>query len=406
MQCMDIFVARQPIFTLKKKIFGYEMLFRDGFENAFPDIDGDTATSNVLSNMFFSFNLKELLDGKPGLINFTKDLILQKIPLLFPQQTIIIEVLEDIDPDAAIILALKDFKDKKYNIALDDFIYHEKFKPMMELCRIIKFDLIATPLDTLDKIVKDIQENYEITLLAEKVETYDEFEKAKNMGFSLFQGYFFSKPEIISNKDISPNHILKLDLINEIAKTTLNYAKIESLIKKDISISYKLLKFMNSVYFNRKVPMNTIKDAINYLGEDELKKFLSVVILSNLGDQKPNELIRNSLIRARMCELCSSVFNSDYTKDELFILGLFSFMDAILDKEMSDVLNHIFLSDKIKNALLGKDKDFNKILNIVVSFERGRWDSIFLNIIEGTPVERKIPEFYFDAVSMANSFFK
>lgn len=146
---------------------------------------------------------------------------------------------------------------------------------------------------------------------------------------------------------------------------------------------------MNSVYFKRRLSLNTVKDAVNYLGE-----------------QKPNDLIRNSLIRARMCELCGSVLKSDYSTDELFILGLFSFMDAILDKKMQDILKHISLSEKISNGLLGGNKDFNKILNIVRSMERGNWDSIFWDILAGPPVEKKFPEFYFDAVSMTNSFFK
>jgi c-di-GMP-related signal transduction protein len=188
---MDIYVARQPIFTTKRQIFGYELLFRLGLENAFPDIDGNVATSSVLSNTFFSFELGKILANKPGLINFTRELLLQRTPLLFPKKHIIIEVLEDIEPTDQIIEALTEINSKGYKIALDDFVYHEKFQPMMALCRLIKFDLMATPLDTLNDIVADIKENYAITLLAEKVETYEEFELAKEMGFKLFQGYFF-----------------------------------------------------------------------------------------------------------------------------------------------------------------------------------------------------------------------
>lgn len=406
MSSMDIFVARQPIFTLEKEVFGYEMLFRDGFKNAFPDINGNAATSSVLSNIFFSFNLTELLDGKPGLINFTKDLILNKTPLLFPKKHLVIEVLEDIEPDNDILAALQDFRKAGFNIALDDFVYHKKLRPMMELCQIIKFDLMATPLDTLEPVIEDIRKNYRITLLAEKVETYAQFELAKNLGFELFQGYFFSKPQIISNKDISPNHAAKLKLINELAQKDINFGKIESFIRQDVSTAFRLLKFMNCVYFKRTLPLSTIKDAISYLGENELKKFLTLIIFSDIGEQKPDELIRYSLVRARMCELCGSVLKSDYETDELFILGLFSYMDAILDKNMIDIVKYLCLSEKIKNALLGTDKNFNKILNIVKSVEQGNWNGIYLSILAGTPIEKKIPQFYFDAISLANSFFK
>ena len=250
---MEIFVARQPIFTKQKKIFGYELLFRNGLENAFPDIDGDIATSKTLSNIFFSFEIKEILGNKPGLINFTKNLILQKIPLLFSPQHLIIEVLEDIEPDKEIIAALEQIKKRGFIIALDDFIYHEKFRPIMELCKIIKFDLIATPLESLIDFVKDIQ-SWDITLLAEKVETYEEFQQAKEMGFKLFQGYFFSKPEVLSKTEIPTSQITKLKLINEVGKKEFDLKKIERLIKKDVSVSYKLLKFINSAYFKRANP--------------------------------------------------------------------------------------------------------------------------------------------------------
>lgn len=401
---MDVFVARQPIFTKEKTIFGYELLFRRGLENAFPDIDGDTATSNVLSSTFFSFELKDILADKPGLINFTRELILEKTPLLFPQQHIIIEVLEDIEPDAKIIDTLRLFRDKGFNIALDDFIYHKKFEPMMALCRIIKFDLIATPLDTLEKIIADIQSNYKITLLAEKVETYDEFEKAKSMGFNLFQGYFFSKPEILSKKDIPGSKMTKLNLVNEAGRRRPDFQKIEKLIKMDVSISFKLLKFINSAYYQRKTPINTIKDAITYLGEDELRRFIHVVVVSDLNQDKPNELIRSSIIRARMCEQCGTVLKSAFSTDELFTLGLFSFMGAILDMEMADILKNIYFSDKMKEALLERDKEFKRILAIVACVEQGDWQNSLFTVMAGTRIERKLPEFYLDALKMADSF--
>ncbi len=401
---MDIYVARQPIFTTQKKIFGYELLFRLGLENAFPDIDGDTATSSVLSNTFFSFELKEILGDKPGLINFTKELILQRVPLLFPQRHIIIEVLENIEPDEEIIAALSQFKEKGFNIALDDFIYHEKFEPMMDLCRIIKFDLIATPLETLPEIIKNIQSKWDITLLAEKVETYEEFELAKKMGFKLFQGYFFSRPEILSKKEISPSSISKLKLINAVGQKNLDLKKVAGLIRQDVSVSFKLLKFINSAYFRRPTPIHTIKEAITFLGTDELKKFINIVAVSGLNENKPTELVRLSVIRARMCEQCGSVIKTHFTTDELFTLGLFSLMDAMLDSRMADILENISFSEKIKNALMKKDRNFQKILNIVNGFEQGDWQNSFYAVMSGTSTEKKLPGFYLDAIQMADTF--
>lgn len=402
---MDIYVARQPVFNENRQIYGYELLFRDGLQNAFPDIDGNTATSSVLSNTFFSFELKEILGGHPGLINFTKDLILQKTPLILPSQHIIIEVLENIEPTWDVIVALEEYTEKGFTIALDDFVYHEKYRSMMGLCKIIKFDLLATPLDELGDIINDIKIHYDIILLAEKVETYAVFEQAKQMGFQLFQGYFFSKPEILSKKEISTTDIARLKLIDEIGRTDFDFSQIESIIKNDVSISIRLLKFVNSAYFEKSFPINTIKEAITYLGADELKKFIHIVTVGDLGKNKPNELIRTSVVRGRMCELCGTVLRTGFSREELFMLGLFSLMDALLDRPMKALLEKIGFSEKIKNALLQKNKEFSTILHIVTCFEQGNWETDFHTVISDTPAEKKLPGFYLDAVRTADAFF-
>ena len=403
---MDIFVARQPVFTAKKKVFGYELLFRNSLKNIFPEIDGNTATSNVLSNTFFSFGLNEILAGKPGLVNFTRDLIIEKTPLLFPKEHIIIEVLENIEPEPEEIEALTEFKQQGFKIALDDFVYDSKFDPMISFSSIIKFDILATPLETIAPIISDIQSNHKISLLAEKVETHQQFEQAQKMGFVLFQGYFFAKPEIFTKKDISPGQITKMKLINEAGQKDMNLAIIEGLIKKDLSVSFKLLKFINSAYFKRPTSINTIKDAMVFLGIDELKKFIHVVVISDLGENKPNELIRSSMIRARMCEQCGGMLKTNFSTEELFTIGLFSAMDAILDKPMADILIHVTFSDRIKGALLGRDKQYRLLHSLITSFEKGQWDHRLYKLMEGKKIINKLPDFYRDAVQMADSFLK
>lgn len=400
---MDIFIARQPVFTQTKKLYGYELLFRHSLENIFPDVDGNAATANVLSNTFLSFGLHEILAGKPGLVNFTRDLLLQKMPLLFPKEHIIVEILEAIEPEPEIIESLKILRAKGFRLVLDDFVYDRRFEPFIDLCSMIKFDLIATPLDTLGPVIKDIQSKHKIILLAEKVETHQEFDQARKMGFSLFQGYFFAKPEIISKKDIPPAQIIKMKLISEMSQQDLDLAKIEELIKKDLSVSFKLVKFMNSAYFRRPAAINTIKDAITFLGTDELRKFIGVVVISNLGENKPNELIRLSVIRARMCELCGKMLKTHFTPEELFTIGLFSTIDAILDRPMAKILDTITFSEKITDALLGRDKQYKQIHTLVTCFERGQWDHQLFQAMEGWKIMEKMPEFYGDAVRMADS---
>ncbi len=402
---MEIFVARQPVFTAKEKIFGYELLFRLSLENSFPDIDGSTATSGVLANTFFSFELDKILAGKPGLVNFTRDLIVKRTPLLFPEKHIIIEVLEDIEPEPEVIQALHEFKRQGFRIALDDFVYDKKFDEMIALSSIIKFDIMDTPLDTLEPVLESLKSGPPITLLAEKVETHEEFKQAKEMGFGLFQGYFFSKPEILSKKDISANQITKLKLVSAAGKRDPDLAAIEDLIKKDVSVSFKLLKFINSAYFQRPNPVDTIKDAMMFLGIDELKKFISVVVVSDLNPGKPNELIRSSVVRARMCEQCGTMLKTHFSTEELFTIGLFSSMDAIMDMPMDEILTSISLSNKIKDALLGKDRQFSQLKTLVTSFEQGQWTTPVYKKIEGGRLGNKMPGFYLDAIQMADAFF-
>nr|WP_321403293.1 HDOD domain-containing protein [uncultured Desulfobacter sp.] len=402
---MDIFVARQPVFTSNKTLFGYELLFRLSLNNVFPDIDGSAATSGVLSNTFFSFGLNDVLSGKPGLINFTRDLLLQKTPLLFPKAHIIIEVLEDIEPEPEIIEALKDFKAHGFRIALDDFVYDHKFNEMIQLCDMIKFDIMATPLDTLSPVLEFLKDELDhITLLCEKVETHQEFEQAKAMGFKLFQGYFFAKPEIISNKSLAANQLTNLKLLNEVSKQEPALDVIEDMIKNDVSISFKLLTFINSAYFKRPSPVDTIREAITFLGLQELKKFIYVVVVSGINPGKPNELIRLSVIKARMCEQCAHVLRTPFTPEELFTVGLFSTMDAILDIPMKELLEKIALSDKIKEALLGRNRIFNQLNDLINNFGRGQWDHSRFQGDKDSKLIQKLPTFYLDALKMADTF--
>ena len=402
---MDIFVARQPVFTSDKKLFGYELLFRLSLDNVFPDIDGSVATSGVLSNTFFSFGISDILSGKPGLINFTRDLLIKQTPLLFPKEHVIVEVLEDIEPEPEIIEALKAFKSHGFRIALDDFIYDQKFNEMIQLCDIIKFDIMATPLDTLSPVLDALKDERDhITLLCERVETHQEFEQAKAMGFDLFQGYFFSKPEIISNKSLATNQITNLKLLNEVSKQEPALDVIENMIKNDVAISFKLLTFINSAYFNRLSAVDTIKEAITFLGLQELKKFIYVVVVSGINPGKPNELIRFSLIKARMCEQCAHVLRTRFTPEELFTVGLFSTVDAILDMPMKEILEKIALSEKIKDALLGKNRIFNQLDDLITNFEQGQWDHTRFRGEKDSKLIQKLPAFYLDALKMADAF--
>lgn len=404
---MDIFIGRQPILDKNKKTYAYELLFRDSLKNSFPGIDGNTGTSRLLANTFFSMGINEITGNRPGFINFTKDLIVSKTPLLFPKQSIVVEVLENIEPDNVVTDAIKELKQKGYKIALDDFIFDKKYTELIKLSNIIKFDIIATPLDSIANLVKSLLNKFtKLVLLAEKVETYEEFIKAKEMGFTLFQGYFFSKPEVLSKTDIPSNKMTMLKLLSEIGSSDLNFDKLSDTIKRDISISYKLMKFINSPYFRRTNDISTVKDALFFLGEDTVKRFVRVLATSGLSDNKPDELMRLAIIRARMCELIGKELKIQFSDDELFTMGLFSTIEAMLDKDMKTILTEIPFSPKVNDGLLGNSKDFNTLLALCNCFENGKWDTCVLPEEQNKNLTKMLPSIYMDALKMADNFLK
>ncbi|MBF0228916.1 MAG: HDOD domain-containing protein [Desulfamplus sp.] len=401
---MDIFVGRQPILNQNKKTYAYELLFRDSLKNSFPGIDGNTGTSRLLANTFFSMGINEITGNHPGFINFTKELILNKTPLLFPKESIVIEILEDIEPDKDVEDAIKEFRKKGYTVALDDFIFDKKYINLIKLSNIIKFDLMATPLGTITDLVKALKAKFNITLLAEKVETHEEFEKAKEMGFTLFQGYFFSKPEVIAKTDIPSSKMTLLSLISEIGKSNISFDKLAKMIKNDISVSYKLMKFINSPYFRRSNEISTIKDAVSFLGEDTIKQFVRVLAAAGLNDNKPDELMRLSIVRARMCELMGKHIKTPFSGEELFTMGLFSTIDAMLDKDMKTILKEISFSKKVSEGLLGNNQTFNELLSLCICFENGTWATCNLPEEENKDLTVHLPSIYMDALKMADNF--
>jgi c-di-GMP-related signal transduction protein len=400
---MKVYVARQPIFKKNKKLYGYELLFRGGMSNVFPDIDGDTATSKLLSNSFFNIGIDQLTGGKIAFINFTQDLLIRKIPMMFPIENMMVEILEDVSPNKEVVSACLDIFKAGYAIALDDFVFKEERRPLMKLAQIIKIDFMHSPIEEIRQMVEMLKGS-KIKLLAEKIETYDEFEKALSMGFIYFQGYFFSKPEILSGKEITPSKITLLQIIGEANKKECSFDKLEKLINRDVSISYKLLRYINSAFFKRACEISNIKHAIVLLGETEIKRFISLVSTAELASDKPDELVRTSIIRARFCELLGMNSRNEIDVSELFLMGLFSLIDAMLDNTMENIMKNLPLSKNIKQALIESTGELVDYLRFVSFYETANWDQCALINSKICVEVDKIPEFYQDAVNWADSY--
>jgi len=398
---MDVFVARQPIFDRLRHVYAYELLFRSGMSNAFPGVDGDEATSSLLSSSFFTVGIEQIASGHKAFINFTEDMLVQGVPAMFPRDCVVVEVLEDVHPTEDVLSACRELVRKGYLLALDDFVYQDNLVPLIELAAIIKVDFRLTPLAQIKDMVATLKQ-YPCRLLAEKIETHEEFALADSMGFVFFQGYFFSKPEVLKNKDIPSSQMALMQLIVKVNQADFEVSDIEKLVTQDISISYKLLKYLNSAYYSRLQPITSIHQAIAFLGGKGTRLFVSLIATSKLSEHKPDELIRTACIRARFLEQIGMAQNLDH--GDCFMLGLFSLLDAMLDVSMDVLMGQLPLSEDITQALVHKTGRLYPLLQLIVLYEVGEWNEMKTLQTQLALDEHSIMTYYLDAVRWAESF--
>lgn len=399
------FVGRQAIFDAKEQIYAYELLFRSGFDNVFSGIDGDQATSSVISNSFFDLGLNRITGGKKAAINFTRNTLLGNYAQLLPKEELIVEILEDVEPEPEVLQAVRDLKDHGYIIALDDYTGENLNSPFFEFVDIIKVDIMDLPPERFSTLPEKLK-TLNASLLAEKVETREEYQAALEMGYTLFQGYFFCKPTIITGRRIPDNKMNQIQLLREVQLPEFDFDKVEKIIKNEVSLSYKLLRYINSVKFGLSQKVGSIRQSFVLLGPKKLKKWISIATLTTLGCDKPPELLVTALVRARFCELLSGLFDLEDRADELFLLGMFSTVDALLDMPMEMVLQEIGLAPELKAALLGEPGPLASILNVAIGYEAGNWE-LFEESKKGRDLDEKaIPPLHLEAVKAAEEFLR
>jgi c-di-GMP-related signal transduction protein len=372
---MDVFLATQPIFKKNLSIFAYEVLFRNSTANIYPDIDEDKATSSVIIDCFQTIGLDNITSGKPAFINFTGYLLENEVATLFQPQKLVIELLETVVPTREIIKRCRFLKSLGYLLVLDDFVIRPEMNGLLQLADIIKVDFSNTSWQEINNITVYVKKkNKTARLLAEKVESYEVFERAVNLGYSLFQGYFFSRPVIVSSEDIPPNKINCLNLLNKVNDEEIDYDELALIINRDISLSYKLLKLANCPLFGLKREIKTINEALVLIGEIDLRKWLTLIILKGMGDGKPDEVIRRSLIRARLAERISLLSKFKAFSSELFLSGLFSMLDVLVGRPLEELLSGLPISKDVKELLTKKTSKYKDVFFLVLSLERAEWE--------------------------------
>lgn len=398
-----VFVARQPIFDARQNVVAYEVLYRNSASNSFDGTDGTIATLNVIRNAFLVLG-PQLVGSKRAFINFNKTLLERKTALSLNPASTVIEILEDVETSKEVVTACRELKKAGYAIALDDFALSAPGRgELLELADIIKADFRQmSPEERRDLVSKS---RLSCQFLAEKVETHEEFNEAVKAGYTYFQGFFFGRPVILSANAVSGNKINYLSMLSEINKPELDFMRIEKLIKQDTYLGYTLLNYMNSAFFGFRHHISSIRQALTLLGEREIQRWASLVMMTFIGADRPSEVNVSSLVRAKFCETIAPMVGLADRSSELFMTGMFSMIDVLIGRPMDEILQKMNVSDDVKGALLGDDNRFSRILDLVVPYERAQWQE-FETRAKGLVLdEAVVPAIYGNSIDWAEQVF-
>lgn len=371
-----IFVARQPILDRSQHVYAYELLYRSGLTNGYDGVSSSRATTDVIVNALLHIGMDRLVDGKLAFVNFDRELLLGELAGLIPSR-IVIEVLESVAPEPDVVARCRELRKQGFKIALDDVTDLDQTGELITVADYVKVDFRAANLRQ-QEIAARRAAKRNIRLLAEKVETAEEFERALQFGYSLAQGYFFAEPKIIPGSSIPPAKIAFLHLLREVNKPEPDINMLEAALRREPTLVYKLLRYMNSAMFAWERPIDSIRHALALLGTDQIRKWIGLLALSALTDRSP-ALTPVAIIRARFCELIASAAGDRSRGSELFLLGMLSLFEAILHRPISEIIEHIDLKDDIREALVHPEQLTDTVAiihSLVRAYEAGNWDSV------------------------------
>ncbi|MGA6951366.1 MAG: HDOD domain-containing protein [Candidatus Sulfotelmatobacter sp.] len=366
------FVARQPILTTDEKVFGYELLFRDGIEDFFRSPDSDAASRSTLNSSML-LGLDVLCDGRRAFVNCTREILLKDYVTLLPAGQTVVEILETVPADDLVVAACRRLKEAGYMIALDDFALGDPREPLTDLADIIKVDLRATSSDDAAAMVQRYGP-WRCRLLAEKVETREEFMASKKAGFLYFQGYFFRRPEILTAHEIPANRLNYLRMLTAVSQPELDVRHLENLVKGEASLCYRLLRYLNSAAFGFASEIHSVRHALSILGEREVRRWIRLVASLGAGQDKSSDLVLAALVRARFCELLSPKIQ--HGDSDLFLMGMLSLMDTILEIPMRQVLDNVPIDQECKAVLLGATSRLRPFYQLMLAQESGEWAAV------------------------------
>jgi len=392
------FVARQPILTREEKLFGYELLFRDGVENYFRSNDSSAAARSTLDASLL-MGLDTLCGGQRAFVNCTRDVLVKDYVTLLPSNITVVEVLETVAADDLVMAACQRLKEAGYWIALDDFAPDDPREKLTDFADVIKVDIRATTSEQRAAMVKRYGP-WRCRMLAEKVESRKEFHEAREMGFVYFQGFFFKRPEVLATRDIPENQFNYLRMLQAVSRPELDTREVENVIKSEASLCYRLLRYLNSPVFGMANEIHSVRHALSILGEREVRRWVRLVATLGAGQRKSSALISTALVRARFCELLSARLQHNDT--DLFLMGLLSLMDAVLEIPMAEVLDKVPVDREIKAVLLGAASSLRPIYQLMLARESGEWEGATQITRRLQLSESEVAEAYWRAMQWAS----
>lgn len=403
---MYAYVARQPIFNIYKEVVGYELLYRDGKSgNAANIVDGDAATYSVLSDAITLFGLPMLTNKHSAFVNFTRNLIMNDFVFLTNPKDIVVELLEDINVDATLLNKLEAMKQAGYVLALDDYAGDPKFDPILPLLDIVKVDFELSPDRGRQREISEKLREVGVSLLAEKVETVEDFDAAADMGFTLFQGYFFEKPRIFNKRIPTLAKSSYGRILGELQKHDVDFDTCAHIIHSDASMTYMLMKKVQSLNYYRGNPIVGIKLALVMMGVGDLRRFILLLLARKNNVTQSDELVRRAFMRGLFVEKLIKNSNHELDSEQGFLLGMFSLLDRILGTKMEDLLKDIGLDPDVKQALVGREENiFSYFLQYVLIYEMGN-PRLILPDVKLRVDDRTVADFYMECMVNTDATF-
>ena len=393
----NVYVARQPICDRNLHVVGYELLFRGGEAAATAGVtvaDDDAATSTVLLTAFAEIGLDRLVGDRKAYVNVSRRFLVEGYASAVPPDRVVLEILEDAEVDAELEAVVRRMTGAGYHFALDDFVSRPSLDPLIGIVGIVKVEVLGLAPQELERQVRELAPRG-VQLLAEKVETYEEFERCKELGFELFQGFFFCKPKTFSRRSVGPSRLATLGLVADLHAPEAQIANLEQVIAHDVGLSYKLLRYINSAFFALPRTVGSLRQALVLLGLTNIRRWATLLALSG-EDEQPDELIVCALVRARLCELVARAYG-DHDPEAFFTTGMFSAIDALMDAPLPVVLEELPLDAEIKAALLDFTGRKGEVLRSVLAYERGELDVVHHRSLAGV----RVGDLYVDAVEWA-----